>query len=76
MIYLGMFAALDELGMKRISLLLPAGFICCNRDQCLPGPSFQKRIHEIGRILPVCHQTTLTKHKKLSEIGLFSLKNI
>lgn len=75
MIYLGIFAALDELNIKPDLLIASCGgSFAATVINAFPDHVSRKEYLKSEEYYQFVLQTTLTKHKKLSEIGLFSLK--
>lgn len=75
MIYLGIFAALDELGMKPDILIATCGgSFAATVINAFPDHVSRKEYMKSEEYFEFVSKTVLTKHKKLSEIGLFSLK--
>lgn len=77
MIYLGMFAALEELEMKPDVLIASCGgAFAATVINAFPDNLSRKKYLQSEEYFQFVYQTALTKHKKLSEIGLFSLKKL
>ena len=77
MIYLGMFAALEELGMKPDVLISSCGgAFSATVINAFPDNLSRKGYLQSEEYFQFVSKTTLTKQKKLSEIGLFSLKKL
>lgn len=77
MIYLGMFAALEELEMKPDVLIASCGgAFAATVINAFPDNLSRKKYLQSEEYFQFVSQTALTKYKKLSEIGLFSLKKI
>lgn len=77
MIYLGIFAALEELEMKPDVLIASCGgAFAATVINAFPDNLSRKEYLQSEEYFQFVSKTTLTKHKKLSEIGLFSLKKI
>ncbi|MET3537233.1 patatin-like phospholipase family protein [Chryseobacterium limigenitum] len=77
MIYLGMFAALEELGMKPDVLIASCGgAFAATVINAFPDNLSRKGYFQSEEYFQFVSKTTLTKQKKLSEIGLFSLKKL
>ncbi|AZA52141.1 patatin-like phospholipase family protein [Chryseobacterium sp. G0201] len=77
MIYLGMFAALEELEMKPDVLIASCGgAFAATVINAFPDNLSRKEYLQSEEYFQFVSKTTLTKQKKLSEIGLFSLKKI
>lgn len=77
MIYLGMFAALEELEMKPDVLIASCGgAFAATVINAFPNNLSRKQYLQSEEYFQFVSKTTLTKQKKLSEIGLFSLKKI
>ncbi|MCS4303358.1 patatin-like phospholipase family protein [Chryseobacterium sp. BIGb0232] len=75
MIYLGIFAALDELGMKPDILIATCGgSFAATVINAFPDHFSRKEYMKSEEYYQFVSKTALTKHKKLSEIGVFSLK--
>lgn len=75
MIYLGIFAALDELNMKPDILIASCGgSFAAAIINAFPDHFSRKEYLKSEEYFQFVSQTTLTRHKKLSEIGFFSLK--
>lgn len=75
MIYLGIFAALDELNMKPDILIASCGgSFAAAVINAFPDHFSRKEYLKSEEYFQFVSQTTLTRHKKLSEIGIFSLK--
>ncbi|AZA77985.1 patatin-like phospholipase family protein [Chryseobacterium sp. G0186] len=75
MIYLGIFAALDELNRKPDLLIASCGgSFAATVINAFPDHFSRKEYLKSEEYYQFVVQTTLTKHKKLSEIGFFSLK--
>lgn len=75
MIYLGIFAALDELGMKPDILIASCGgSFAATVINAFPDHFSRKEYMKSEEYYQFVSKTVLTQHKKLSEIGLFSLK--
>ncbi|KMQ59510.1 phospholipase [Chryseobacterium angstadtii] len=77
MIYLGIFAALEELDMKPDVLIASCGgAFAATIINAFPDNFSRKEYLKSEEYFKFVSGTTLTKHKKLSEIGLFSLKKL
>jgi hypothetical protein len=77
MIYLGIFAALDELSLHPDLLIASCGgSLAATVINAFPDHCSRKEYLKSEEYYQFVSQTALTKHKKLSEIGLFSLKKI
>lgn len=77
MIYLGMFAALEELEMKPDVLIASCGgAFAATVINAFPDNLSRKKYLQSEEYFQFVSQTALTEHKKLSEIGLFSLKKL
>lgn len=75
MIYLGIFAALDELNMKPDLLIASCGgSFAATVINAFPDHISRKEYLKSEEYFQFVSKTILTKHKKLSKIGLFSLK--
>ncbi|MFP3833112.1 patatin-like phospholipase family protein [Chryseobacterium sp. SIMBA_028] len=75
MIYLGIFAALDELNMKPDVLIASCGgSFAAAVINAFPDHFSRKEYLKSEEYFQFVSQTTLTRHRKLSEIGIFSLK--
>lgn len=75
MIYLGIFAALEELDMKPDVLIASCGgSFAATIINAFPDHISRKEYLKSEEYYKFVSQTQLTRHKKLSEIGLFSLK--
>ncbi|WP_343680087.1 patatin-like phospholipase family protein [Chryseobacterium arthrosphaerae] len=75
MIYLGIYAALDELGMKPDVLVASCGgSFAATVINAFPDHASRKEYMKSEEYFQFVSKTVLTRHKKLSEIGLFSLK--
>lgn len=77
MIYLGVFAALEEAGMKPEVLIASCGgAFAATVINAFPDTLSRKDYLTSEEYYRFVSQTSLTKHRKLSEIGLFSLKKL
>ncbi|MFP3597891.1 patatin-like phospholipase family protein [Chryseobacterium sp. SIMBA_029] len=77
MIYLGIFAALEESGMKPEVLIASCGgAFAATVINAFPDTLSRKDYLTSEEYYRFVSQTTLTKHRKLYEIGLFSLKKL
>jgi len=77
MIYLGIFAALEEAGMKPEVLIASCGgAFAATVINAFPDNLSRKNYLTSEEYYRFVSQTTLTKHRKLSEIGLFSVKKL
>lgn len=75
MIYLGIFAALEESGMKPDVLIASCGgAFAATVINAFPDNFSRKEYLQSEEYFHFVSNTTLTKHRKLSEIGLFSVK--
>ncbi|WP_106914629.1 patatin-like phospholipase family protein [Chryseobacterium aurantiacum] len=75
MIYLGIFAALDELNMKPDILIASCGgSFAATVINAFPDHISRKEYLKSEEYFQFVSKTTLTRHRKLSEIGIFSLK--
>lgn len=75
MIYLGIFAALDEFGMKPdLVIATCGGSFAVTVINAFPDHFSRKEYMKSEEYYQFVSKTVLTQHKKLSEIGLFSLK--
>lgn len=77
MIYLGIFAALEEAGMKPDVLIASCGgAFAATVINAFPDTISRKEYLKSEEYYHFVTGTVLTRHKKLSEIGLFSLKKL
>ncbi|MDH6251009.1 putative acylesterase/phospholipase RssA [Chryseobacterium sp. H1D6B] len=77
MIYLGMFAALEELNRKPDVLIASCGgAFAAAVINAFPDNESRKQFLKSEEYYRFVSQTALTKHKKLSEIGILSLKKL
>ncbi|KFF08753.1 patatin-like phospholipase family protein [Chryseobacterium luteum] len=77
MIYLGMFAALEEMDMKPDVLIASCGgAFAAAVINAFPDSISRKEYLKSEEYFRFVSGTVLTKHKKLSQIGLFSLKKL
>ncbi|NML72015.1 patatin-like phospholipase family protein [Chryseobacterium sp. RP-3-3] len=77
MIYLGMFAALEELDMKPDILIASCGgAFAANVINAFPDNNSRKKYLKSEEYFRFVSGTVLTMHKKLTQIGLFSFKKI
>lgn len=77
MIYLGIFAALEETAMKPDVLIASCGgAFAATVINAFPDNVSRKEYLKSKEYYQFVSQTTLTQHKKLSKIGLLSLKKI
>ncbi|HBV16157.1 patatin-like phospholipase family protein [Chryseobacterium carnipullorum] len=77
MIYLGMFAALEELDMKPDILIASCGgAFAATVINAFPDHISRKEYLKSEEYFRFVRGTVLTKHKKLSQIGIFSLKKL
>ncbi|MBB6372088.1 patatin-like phospholipase family protein [Chryseobacterium shigense] len=77
MIYLGMFAALEELDMKPDILIASCGgAFAAAVINAFPDNISRKEYLKSEEYFRFVSGTVLTNHKKLSQIGLFSLKKL
>ncbi|WP_185290486.1 patatin-like phospholipase family protein [Chryseobacterium lactis] len=77
MIYLGIFAALEELNLKPDILIASCGgSFAATVINAFPDHLSRKEYMKSEEYYRFVTHTQLTKHKKLSEIGLFSLRKI
>jgi hypothetical protein len=77
MIYLGMFAALEELDMKPDILIASCGgAFAATVINAFPDTISRKEYLKSEEYFRFVSDTVLTKHKKLSRIGFLSLKKI
>jgi len=77
MIYLGIFAALEELNLKPDLLIASCGgSFAATVINAFPDHLSRKEYMKSEEYYQFVAHTQLTRHKKLSEIGLFSLKKI
>ncbi len=77
MIYLGMFSALEELGMKPDVLIASCGgAFAATVVNAFSDNVLRKQYLQSEEYYLFVSKTTLTKHRKLNKIGLFTLKKI
>ncbi|MDR3025918.1 patatin-like phospholipase family protein [Chryseobacterium sp.] len=77
MIYLGIFAALEERGLKPDMLIASCGgSFAATVINAFPDHLSRKEYLQSEEYFQFISGTLLTRHKKLSEIGFFSLKKI
>jgi predicted acylesterase/phospholipase RssA len=77
MIYLGMFSALEELGMKPDVLIASCGgAFAATVFNAFSDNLSRKQYLQSEEYYQFVSRTTLTKHRKLNKIGLFTLKKI
>ncbi|MCT2562550.1 patatin-like phospholipase family protein [Chryseobacterium herbae] len=77
MIYLGIFAALEEMDMKPDVLIASCGgAFAATVINAFPDTISRKAYLKSEEYFRFVSGTVLTKHKKLSQIGLFSLKKM
>lgn len=77
MIYLGMFAALEELDIKPDILIASCGgAFAATVINAFPDTISRKEYLKSEEYFRFVSGTVLTTHKKLSQIGLFSLKKL
>lgn len=77
MIYLGIFAALEEMDLKPDILIASCGgSFAATIINAFPDHHSRKEYLKSEEYFQFVAGTVLTKHKKLSEIGFFSLKKI
>ncbi|MGG5210907.1 patatin-like phospholipase family protein [Chryseobacterium sp. MIQD13] len=77
MVYLGMFAALEEMDMKPDVLIASCGgAFAAAVINAFPDSISRKEYLKSEEYFRFVSGTVLTKHKKLSRIGLFSLKKL
>ncbi|MEN4758969.1 patatin-like phospholipase family protein [Chryseobacterium sp. C39-AII1] len=77
MIYLGMFSALEELGMKPDVLIASCGgAFAATVINAFSDNLSRKQYLQSEEYYQFVSKTTLTKHRKLNKIGLFTLKKI
>ncbi|KQT23822.1 phospholipase [Chryseobacterium sp. Leaf405] len=77
MIYLGMFSALEELGIKPDVLIASCGgAFAATVVNAFPDNLSRKQYLQSEEYYQFVSKTKLTKQKKLNKIGLFTLKKI
>ncbi|MFZ4930337.1 patatin-like phospholipase family protein [Chryseobacterium sp. Mn2064] len=77
MIYLGIFAALEKLNIKPDLLIASCGgSFAATVINAFPDHFSRKEYLKSEEYYRFVTQTTLTRHRKLSEIGIFSLKKV
>ncbi|MFC3159379.1 Patatin-like phospholipase [Chryseobacterium arachidis] len=77
MIYLGMFSALEELGMKPDVLIASCGgAFAATVVNAFSDNLSRKQYLQSEEYYQFVSKTTLTKHRKLNKIGLFTLKKL
>lgn len=77
MIYLGIYAALEELNLTPDILIASCGgSFAATVINAFPDHVSRKEYMKSEEYYQFISQTALTRHKKLSEIGIFSLKKI
>jgi len=77
MIYLGMFSALEELGMKPDVLIASCGgAFAATVVNAFSDHLSRKQYLQSEEYYRFVLKTTLTKHRKLNKIGIFTLKKL
>lgn len=77
MIYLGMYSVLEELGMKPDVLIASCGgSFAATVVNAFSDNLSRKQYLQSEEYYQFVSKTTLTKHKKLNKIGIFTLKKI